>query len=239
MSRGSTFRGVTGGIFTAGMAASIVYALIVRRWHMRWGAATCEFRRTLPGDDLVRNPRYRATHGITICTSAAEVWPWLVQIGQGRGGFYSYDWLENMLGLDIHSADRIIPDYQTLEPGDEIPLASGGFGIPVVQVEPCQALVMGGRIDFATRANEPDAYFEASWVFVLDEVASGITRLLERFQYDHNPGLMNALMYRGIVEPGSFIMQRKMLLGIKQRAEAQARSVAPRTPRTIRLEAVE
>jgi hypothetical protein len=241
MSRISTYRTLVGGLLTAGSVASVVYGLIVRPWHMRWGAASSEVKRSLPGDDLVSRPLFRATHAVTICASAADVWPWLVQMGQDRAGFYSYDWLENMMGLDIHSADQIIPDLQTLEPGDILPLASGDQGIPAVLAEPCQALVFGGHFDrqtggvFGLATRPPESYLDVSWAFVLDEVASGITRLIERFQYDHNLGLTSALFFRGILEPVSFIMERKMLLGIKERAEDYARR-RTRRPIMLRLE---
>lgn len=211
------------GLVTVGAVMAGVYAFVVRPWHMRWGAAQREVDRALPGDDVVATPKFRATHAVTIRASAAEVWPWIVQIGQGRGGFYSYDWIENAMGLGIHSADVINPEWQNLQPGDEIPLAADGFGIPVVSLEPNRALVLGGTMDLPEDAGSgEDNYFTASWSFVLEPVAPDVTRLIERFQLDYPPSPVNTLMYRVFLEPGSFIMERKMLLGIKERAERHA-----------------
>jgi len=159
--------------------------LWIRPWHLRWGATDAEVQRPLPGDELVPNPKLAATHVITIRASAAEIWPWRVQMGQGRGGFYSYDWLENLFGLDIHNADRIIPGFQNLKVGDIIPMAPGGFGPPVVVLEPDRVLVLGGTLDTRTgrtvNVNDamPGTFFRSSWVFFLDPVDERTTRLIE------------------------------------------------------------
>ncbi|MDR1151534.1 MAG: hypothetical protein LBK72_03485, partial [Bifidobacteriaceae bacterium] len=101
------------------------------RWHRSWGATASERTRDLPGDDLIPFPRLQATRAIGISASPADVWPWLVQLGQDRGGFYSYDVLENVMGLDIHSADAIHPEWQGLAPGDTVLLAPPDFGLEV------------------------------------------------------------------------------------------------------------
>lgn len=180
-------------------------------------------RRPLPGDELVATPKMVDTRAITIHASAAEVWPWVVQIGQGRGGFYSYDWLENLLGLNIHSADRIIPEFQDLKVGDVVPLEPGGTGPPVAAIEPNRVLVLGGRVDSqagkAYAVSKPDDYFYSTWVFYLDPIDEKTTRLIVRFRLDWKPSLKNTLAYRFVLEPVHFVMERKMLLGIKQRAE--------------------
>ena len=98
----------------------------------------------LPGDDLVPDAKLTATHAISINASPAQIWPWLVQIGQGRGGFYSYDWIENAMGLEIHSAKQILPECQDLKVGDLIPLSDDGFGIPVAILEKEKSLVLMG-----------------------------------------------------------------------------------------------
>jgi hypothetical protein len=90
------------------------YLLVVRPWMRRWGATDAEFTQSLPGDDVIAHPNYAITHAVTISAPPAAVWPWLVQMGQGRGGLYSYDWLENLIGLNIHSVDRIIAELQQL-----------------------------------------------------------------------------------------------------------------------------
>ena len=155
--------------------------------------------------------------------SPAEVWPWLVQLGQGRGGFYSYDWIEDAMGLEIHSADRILPEYQGLKVGDTIPLAPDAFGLPVAILDAEQTLVLHGDTRLpggdAMPPLKPGEYLAASWGFYLVGQADGATRLVERWRADYTPTVMNAVFYRAFLEPGAFLMQRKMLLGIKARAE--------------------
>lgn len=221
----SVFGAVFTGLVAAGAAFVAVYTFVVRPWHMRWGTAPREVDRALPGDDVVPAPKFRATHAVTINASAAEVWPWIVQIGQGRGGFYSYDWIENAMGLGIHSANTINPEWQNLQAGDEVLLAED-VGMPVVSVEQDRALVLGGKMDMPAEAQEAmgteDNYFSGSWSFVLEPVAPDVTRLIERFQLDYPSTPLNTVFYRVLLEPVSFIMERKMLLGIKERAEGHA-----------------
>ena len=112
--------------FIAGIALGTglaLYHVVMRPWQLNWGATQTEARRRYPGDELVPHPAYQTTRAISIRTPVAEIWPWLVQIGYQRGGFYSYDRLENMSGLDITSADRIVPEYQHLAVGDSIRIA--------------------------------------------------------------------------------------------------------------------
>ena len=101
----------------AGAGTLAAYALAVRPWHVRWGATDEEVNERLPGDELVRHPNVEATHAVTIKAPAEEVWPWLVQIGQDKGGFYSYSWLENLAGCRLRNADRIVPEFQRLKVG--------------------------------------------------------------------------------------------------------------------------
>jgi hypothetical protein len=204
-------------------AAATAYWFVVRPWHLRWGASDEEIARILPGDELVPDAKISSTHAIAIHASPAEIWPWLMQLGQGRGGFYSYDWIENAMGLDIHTADRILPEYQGLKVGDTIPLAPDAFGLPVAILATEQTLVLHG--DTRLPGNDempplkPGEYLAASWGFYLIGQADGATRLVERWRADYTPTVMNAVFYRAFLEPGAFLMQRKMLLGIKARAE--------------------
>jgi hypothetical protein len=127
--------------------------------------------------------------------------------------------------LNIHSADRVLPEFQNLKVGDVVPLEPGGEGLPVAIVEPEKALVLGGTIDsesegaFMLIDKDPDAYFQNSWGFYLEPEPGNRTRLIERIRMDWNPSPVNTFFYRIFLEPGSFIMERKMLLGIKERAE--------------------
>src|SRR5271157_1269454 len=130
------------GLAAAAAIAVPVYVFLVRPWHLRWGASKAEVAKFLPGDDLVPKPKLSATHAITIQAPISKVWPWLVQLGQGRGGFYSYDWLENLFGCDIHNADRLLPQYQNLKAGDGIRIHPRMPAIPVVAVEPERVIVL-------------------------------------------------------------------------------------------------
>lgn len=208
-------------------AVVLAYILVIRPWYVRWGATAGELALALPGDDLVPRPRMISTRAVTIHAPAGAVWPWLVQIGQGRGGFYSYDWLENLVGCKIHSAGRIVPELQDLKVGDSIIL--GPMGGPSVEtIQPGRALVLMSRVNsrtmqpYARTDAPPPAFFCDSWAFVLIPGPSGTTRLVARSRRDYNPSLLNFLLWRVFTEPAHFMMERKMLLGIKQRSEALA-----------------
>jgi hypothetical protein len=189
--------------------ALAAYVFLIRPWHLRWGATDEEVTMTLPGDELVEHPQLNATHAITINAPVEKVWPWLVQIGQNRGGFYSYTWLENLVGCDMHNADRIVPAWQDLKDGDEVWLHPKVPPLRVLAIEPERAIVL-----------------EKSWGFFLRPVDENTTRLIIRGRGDINPdfknAILNLILWRGVFEPAHFIMERKMLLGIKHRAEALA-----------------
>lgn len=211
----------------AAVAAPWLYWFYLRPRHLQWGATDVERLQPLSGDELVARPKMAYTHAITIHAPAATVWAWLVQIGQGRGGFYSYDWLENLFGCDIHSAARIRPELQRLAVGDLVRLGPEGYPYyQVALVEPESALVLHNKVDTKTGRRlthgdelQPAAYVNSSWAFALDAVDEQTTRLLVRGRTDYNPGLANEVLWRVLTEPASFIMERGMLLGLKQRAE--------------------
>ena len=189
-----------------GAAAFSIYAFLIRPWHLRWGATDEELKTPLPGDDLVHDPKLNATHAITIDAPVENVWPWLVQMGQNRGGFYSYAWLENLVGCRMRNADDVVPEWQELKVGDEVWLHPKAPPLKVLLIEPGRAIVL-----------------EKSWGFFLEPIAENGTRLIIRGRGEFNPDLknpiINFLLWRGIFEPAHFIMERKMMLGIKQRAE--------------------
>ena len=211
----------------AAAAAAACYVLAVRPRLLRWGASTQESAGPLPGDELVRTPRMQSTRAVTINAPAASVWPWLVQLGAGRGGMYSYDLPENPAGPGMRSADRILPEYQRLDVGDVIPLGPD-VGIPVRRLEPGAVLGLGGTMDpgtgkfTASGARPAGPRLEIGWTFVLQPVDEGTTRLLSRTRYDYSP-LPVGLILRPVLEPLQFILERRMLLGIKSRAEASGR----------------
>jgi hypothetical protein len=209
------------GMLVLGVVAlGVIYAFVIRPWHLRWGSTTDEVQRSLPGDDLVPNPKFVWNQAITINASAAEVWPWLVQIGNQRAGWYSWDGLHRLMGIagcvddDRRSADRIIPELQNLEVGDVIRMASPDSPIPpplkVVSIEPTRALL-----------TQVDNENPVSWVWFLDPIDADTTRLITRYRQDWEPGLMGLTIWIGD-ELGSLVMTPKTLSGIKQRAEALA-----------------
>jgi len=205
-------------VLAASAAVAVAYPLLILPWHTRWGATAAELSQSLPGDELVPQPKMVATRAISIQAPPAQVWAWLVQIGQGRAGFYSYDWLENLAGCDIHSVDRIVPELQGLEAGDKVRMTPESSPMPppwtVVAVDPARALILenGGPAEIA----------HSSWAFILQDAAPGATRLIVRSRGDYQPGLMNAVMWR-TVEPISFVMERGMLRGLRWRAEGAQR----------------
>jgi hypothetical protein len=117
---------------------------------LRWGATDDELKVVLPGDELVAAADLTATRAVTVRASADGVWPWIAQIGQGRGGFYSYDFLENLVGCDIHSAERVVPEWQSIDVGDAVHLTSE-VGRVVAVVEPGRALVLRGGVPIGRR----------------------------------------------------------------------------------------
>jgi hypothetical protein len=192
---------------TAALAASwLLYYLGLRPWQLRWGAGAAELAAAMPGDELIVEPTLVSTRAVTIAAEPRDVWPWLVQLGQGRGGFYSYDWIENLIGLEIHSADRILPEHQSLEVGDRVALAPDGSGLDVERVEPDRLLVL----------REPNGGW--SWAFELKPEGGG-TRLVARNRWTTAGAPLSFRLYMALIDPAAFIMERRMLLGLKARAE--------------------
>jgi hypothetical protein len=207
-------------------AAALAYFTWVRPRLLRWGASPAEATASLPGDRLVPFPRTTFTRAITLRAAPAQVWPWLVQIGSSRAGWYSYDTLDNG---GLPSADRIHPELQNLKLGDEIWAAPDGtLAFAVHALEPERALVLHGPLHFGAAADERGELFggdpdpvRASWAFVLAPLDERRTRLLVRFRADYAPNPLSALA-GAVLEPVSFLMERKMLLGIKARVERPA-----------------
>ena len=179
----------------------------------------------MPGDEIVTHPRYRSTRALTIHASADRVWPWLVQMGQGRGGFYSYDWMENLVGLHIHSADAVVPELQHLAEGDTIRLVPDGTQPPlrftVARASAPHVLVLGPSGGRAEALAKGLPY--PCWTFQLVDLPDGAgCRLVVRFQCDFTPTMRGRLAYRVLLAPVHYMMERKMMLGIRSRAESAA-----------------
>jgi len=191
----------------------LLYWFALMPWHTRWGTQGDETRRALPGDELVPSPQMIATHAVTIQAPPEKVWPWLVQMGQARGGLYSYDWLENLVGCDIHNVTHIVPELQNLKAGDKIRL--GPEGSPffwVIATQPGRALVLGG--------GPAPAQVTSTWVFALEKSGGNATRLLVRSRGAFDATLGNFIIWRVITEPLSFVMEHKMMLTIRDLAQA-------------------
>ena len=188
-------------------AAALVYRVAVHERLARWGATREEWEGALPGDAVVPVASHQSTRAVEIDAEPSEVWPWLVQLGQGRGGLYSYDWLENLFRLDIHSADRILEEYQGLSVGDTVALAPSGEGPIVRELDPQKLMLLEATMPPWT------------WLFALRSCGGGGTRLVVRNRVSttgSNPLVRLSYVALG---PVVFVMERKMLLGIKERAE--------------------
>jgi len=221
------------GILAAAVAVVLgVYLAVLRPRSHRWGATEAELGRVLPGDDLVPTVKAGYTQAITINAPPERVWPWLVQIGYGRAGWYTYDWVYKFLGganfyEGDRSADRIIPELQDLKVGDAIRIFEQG-PFEVMALEPDRLLVLLARVDWDTADTfelseaMPANYLNNSWVYVLEKADQDSTRLIVRWRGDYSPGLGSALSLGIPTEVGALIMQPKMLKGIKARAEAAA-----------------
>lgn len=212
----------------AQVALCVIGAPILRRWYNQWGATDHETAEALPGDELVPAPKLGYTRAITIDAPPEEVWPWLVQIGQRRGGFYSYDALENVVGCRIHSVDRVLPEHQHLDRHDLIRSGPGNRASwEVMDVDPRHHLVLMGADPDTHRAPPvleeiPDrGHVASTWQWVLRPQPAGRTRLIVRQRLTFSP---HQRVLWHIVEPINFVMEKEMLRGIARRAERTIRS---------------
>jgi hypothetical protein len=181
-----------------GVAATAAYATAVVSWMRRWGATADEWVRALPGDELVPDPAIESTRAVTIDAPVEAVWPWLAQLGQDRGGFYSYEWLENLAGCRMRNADRIHDEWQHRDVGDQVML-HWKHGVTVARFEPARVLALEG------------------WgAFIVEPIGDAGTRLIARGRTARG---LAAVFNVSLVELPHFVMERRMLLGIKRRAE--------------------
>ncbi len=212
------------------IALLIIFRPLVRRWYIHWGATESEAARLLPGDNLVPHPRVKYTRAISIESTPDRIWPWLVQMGQGKGGMYSYEQLENLAGCDMHNADQILPQYQNIKVGDHLKLGPKGYpAYTVLGVQPQQALILAAADVIPERDGItlpdplPKEYTLSNWVFYLYPITPHTTRLLVRSLLDYEPnGWSKWMIWRVITEPIAFVMERKMLREIKKRVEVTA-----------------
>jgi hypothetical protein len=205
------------------MGLLFAYLFGVRPWHLRWGATHLDLIAKLLGDEITPHPSAQVTHAVNIHAPPEAIWPWIVQIGQERGGFYSYAFLENLIGCDMRNTRRIVPEWQTRAVGDAVWLATpkrfrGQARMIVAIVEPNSALALCSPADWERRKVGDDGY-DTTWAFVLLLKPGGATRLLARSRVETYPSFWKRVVNFFFWEPAHFIMERKMLLTIKQLAE--------------------
>jgi hypothetical protein len=203
--------------------AGLGYFLAARPWHLRWGTTDEELGASLPSDEISAEAAGQATHAVTIDAPPKDVWPWILQIGQDRGGFYSYTYLENLAGCRMRNVSNIVPEWQNRAAGDTVWFATpkhfGGRARMVAAiVEPERAMVLATPEDWpeiqsGKRGRGP------TWAFILKPTYNGGTRLLARTHGKSQPGLWSRVANLSFWEPAHFVMERKMLLTIKQMAQ--------------------
>ena len=190
-------------------AAGLLYWFPLRRWFARWGTTLDDRARVMDGDFLIVNPTHSATHAVTVNTGPDEIWPWLVQMGYQRGGLYSYDWLDRLFGfLDRPSANSILPQFQSLSVGDRILLGPR-------EALTVRALKAGRALVLSYDAHD----MQWVWQFGLYPIDRNHTRLVSRGT-ERMPHTVAAWILMRLMEPAAFVMTRRMLLGVKKRAEA-------------------
>jgi hypothetical protein len=215
-------------MFALAAASTVFVALylnVLRPWHRNWGATEPEQAAALPGDDIVTSARSEATstHAITIQAPVGRVWPWVAQLGQDRGGFYSYELLEDLVGCEIENATQLLPDRQQWKLGDKLwmvpPEKLDGMGHAVLA-----RLVPGRALGFATRqaGTAASAPYDGSWSFVLEPIDATHTRLLVRGRAGGERSARGKTFDVFVFEPMHFIMERKMMDNVKRLAEGRA-----------------
>jgi hypothetical protein len=203
-----------------------------------WGLDAAVADRSFPGDELIPEPRWSWTHGVEIDGDPDDVWPWVAQIGADRGGFYSYQWLENLAGCGVRNAETVHPEWAH-QVGDQLLLHPKAPGMAVVEVEAGHHLLAYDRSvriapERSAGAGAPDAearaagepWAAATWLFFLEPVPGGRTRLVSRFRSDCSDGIAQRLrMGPYFTEAIGFVMDRQMLLGIAERVRRRRMEV--------------
>ena len=212
----------------AGLAGTAIMTLawltpFLRPARSHWGLSREEASQTRPGDDLVPEPRWSWTHAVTVDASPERVWPWLAQIGADRGGFYSYQWLENLAGCNLRNAESIHPSMAHTA-GDQLLLHPKVPPLDVVAIDPGRSLVAFARPDEAARC-EGRPWAAASWSFLVEPLGTGRCRVVSRFRSACSDDVATRLAQGPLLlEPVGFAMDRRMLLGIRDRVLAETRS---------------
>ena len=199
----------------------IAIVVLFRPWFIRWGASDSDVVRRLPYDELQSEPAFQETRAITIRASTGAVWPWLAQVGQNRAGFYSYDFLERLVGFGVHNVYRIVPEWQQLAVGDLVRAAPPNYF----------GGIFGPKFGWRVAVSDPDHELVLvspvfNWTFFLEPVDQQTTRLVLRLRADASPRPRNYFMVATevlVLGPAHFIMERRMMLTLQRLAEAAAR----------------
>jgi hypothetical protein len=220
-------RDVLAGVGGAGAMVLTFLTPFLRGVRTHWGLDAAAAARPYPGDDLVPEPRWSWTHGIEIDAPAEAVWPWVAQIGADRAGFYSHQWLENMVGCNLRNAEAIHPEWAARE-GDALVLHPKGAALRIVKVDPGQYLLAHGAPEGGLSApGKP--WLTATWLFFVEPLGPGRSRFISRFRVDYSDELAARLEFGPtVVEPVGFAMDRRMLMGVKERAERTQQEVVVR-----------
>jgi hypothetical protein len=197
------------GIGAAVLVVAVAFFGLYRPWHLKWGATPDDLARRMPGDEIVHRPIFNATRVVTINARPEDIWPWIVQIGFSRAGWYSYDLFDN---LGRHSSERIVPELQHMEVGDLVPLGPGeGSGMFVKEFVLNRSMLWWTGKDGQT-----------TWAWGLYPTSGGATRLVTRVRAPFSWRQPVSAVWILLDEIADFPMMRKCLLGIKRRAEALA-----------------
>ena len=210
----------------AALATVGAYATALRRRQLCWGATSDEVGMPLPGDELLGTADLVATRAVSIRAAVEDVWPWLAQMGQGHGGLYSYDWVENLVGCQMNSADRVVPEWQEVAVGDDFRLHPD-VALKIQLVPPPHALVVEGGVSATgeVAAGDEGAPYDFTWAFVLVPAAPDVTRLVVRERYSCHTTAARVLVEA--VSVVSFVMTERMLRGIRDRAESWPTPTSP------------
>jgi hypothetical protein len=203
-------------------AVVLFYVAAVRPWMMSWGTTAEERARSMPGDEIVPDSALVTTRAVGIGAAAERVWPWLAQLGQDRGGFYSYELLEDLAGCEMPRAGEILPAAQEWRPGDQLWMyppdkLDGVGGAPLLASIPGRALAFGTWNPTTPHTRPPDG----SWAFVLEPVSADSSRLLVRSRGAAPTGFAARLFHFAVFEPIHFVMERRMMDGIRRHAEVR------------------
>ena len=209
--------------------AACYFTIFLKPFRDRWGMTRPQLDREFPGDGIIPIPRSQFTHGVEIKAPARFVWPWVAQIGKDKGGFYSYELLENVIGLEIYNTDKILEEFQHPKTGDMVPFGPKS-AYPLVICDEGKAMVIESCEDLGAKKvynpdhGHPENYMHLSWLWFIEPINSESSRFVSRNRLTYNDSFKNRLLIGILSEPIVFAMDRKMCLGIKKRAEQRYRS---------------